>query len=872
LKRVAESTPKIEVQDFDETRKLYLASVDGHVAGHVVTTPKLDGVKITDLYVAPEARKTGVASSLISEVKKRNSGKTLVLRARPYGVKGPKLEKLKEMYRKLGFEDESKAEDRMTMKVATDKSKRKFHSEHALGIGTTAALLSPLATLKPMNDLRNTRQMSAKELARKARTGDVLVSHFKGPYSAWRVLAPAIGGSPYYHSEIVGARGFIHQPEGLGTVKTQLADQHSAVLLRPRNNITAAQRKRIAVAACLLSAEPYSGKKLLATAALRLISPAVGTKAFTNRVLDGNICTTGPASVLRHSRVDPKLNAPEGYELAPDYLRSKNFKPVGRYGAGYDMGRWNRFYGPASRVALAAAAGGGIYKATKDIRKHEGLAPLGAVVGGVGGLAAGAGLERIARVGVEGLQNMRGIGRFLPSSPARRAALSKFFNTISEKASLTPAAVMGLLGGVGGYLFAKSLYRGRDKRRKAKAEAEAKAKAKAKAKNQPVTKAAELAEVSPDLKRFGDVTKLPKAKALRFVIQKHLAERSGTHYDARIGNPELGLLSWATKKEWPGPGGKIMLFQQPVHPYAYGDFQGTLRGGYGKGEVRTHSKGDVTVTAAEPGKLSFTVTRGGVPEQYTMIRRTGSPKSPQSARQARTQGGSWLLVNHTPAEKLAMLEKLAGKASLFRALVTRLRPVVTAARTRGGFLPAEAAQMREGMGQFITQRMARRGLPVQTSSPYQDILKGTVQTAKGPLEFSERLPLSEFKGQVPWLEAEHKLLSGGQGSGVGSKLVRNMNRFYNATGFDAARTQSAWGSHKLWGRPQFGNQATLKGIKSMRPYAPTAKPGEELEGQTFFRIFNPQMRANLSAGKPVMEGLKQGSLIGEVKRRVVHVD
>jgi hypothetical protein len=161
------------------------------------------------------------------------------------------------------------------------------------------------------------------------------------------------------------------------------------------------------------------------------------------------------------------------------------------------------------------------------------------------------------------------------------------------------------------------------------------------------TSSADFTGELPDPNRFGDVTKLPQAKALRFVIQKHLAERAGTHYDVRMGNPELGLLSWAAKKEWPGPGGKLMLFQQPVHPYAYGDFQGTLPGGYGKGEVRTHSKGDVTVTAAEPGKLSFTVTRGGVPEQYTMIRRTGSPKAPRTRRQAQTQGGSWLLVNHT---------------------------------------------------------------------------------------------------------------------------------------------------------------------------------------------------------------------------------
>lgn len=224
--------------------------------------------------------------------------------------------------------------------------------------------------------------------------------------------------------------------------------------------------------------------------------------------------------------------------------------------------------------------------------------------------------------------------------------------------------------------------------------------------------------------------------------------------------------------------------------------------------------------------------------------------------------------------KTAALDKIAGRASLFRRLVSTLRPIVSAAKARGSFLPGEARQLSTGVEQFLGQRMGRRNLPVQfQANPAAGHVGGTVQTPKGPLEFRNRFPL-QGEQTMPWLDVEHTLYAGGRGSGVGSRMMQNLNRFYQALGFDATRTHASYGAQSLWGRPRFGNQATLKGIKSMRPYSPAQLSSfASDDSPTFFRVFNPQMRANLSAGKPVMEGLKQGSLIGEVKRRAsAHVD
>lgn len=69
----------------------------------------------------------------------------------------------------------------------------------------------------------------------------------------------------------------------------------------------------------------------------------------------------------------------------------------------------------------------------------------------------------------------------------------------------------------------------------------------------------------PDRKRFGDVSQIPKDQLIKWIVQQHDARRAGKHFDVRLGTPQTGLYSWATRKELPEPGGKTMLFQQPVH-------------------------------------------------------------------------------------------------------------------------------------------------------------------------------------------------------------------------------------------------------------------------------------------------------------------
>lgn len=162
------------------------------------------------------------------------------------------------------------------------------------------------------------------------------------------------------------------------------------------------------------------------------------------------------------------------------------------------------------------------------------------------------------------------------------------------------------------------------------------------------TKKADYAPGLPDPKRFGDVSRLPKDQLIKWVVQRHKAERAGPHYDVRMGTPQTGLLSWATRKEFPEPGAKTMLFQQPVHRYDYGDFQGKIPTGYGKGVVKTHDKGSIVVQEATANKIKFITAHHGMPEYFTMLRTSGPRKG--TGRAERTQGGSWLLINTTPVK------------------------------------------------------------------------------------------------------------------------------------------------------------------------------------------------------------------------------
>ena len=69
-----------------------------------------------------------------------------------------------------------------------------------------------------------------------------------------------------------------------------------------------------------------------------------------------------------------------------------------------------------------------------------------------------------------------------------------------------------------------------------------------------------------------------------FTRQRHEADRAGLHYDYRLVVGDKAH-SWATKKELPGKGKSIMLWQQPVHTahYALSERVEIPKGQYGAG-------------------------------------------------------------------------------------------------------------------------------------------------------------------------------------------------------------------------------------------------------------------------------------------------
>lgn len=137
----------------------------------------------------------------------------------------------------------------------------------------------------------------------------------------------------------------------------------------------------------------------------------------------------------------------------------------------------------------------------------------------------------------------------------------------------------------------------------------------------------------PDPTEYGDVASLPLGQEIPYVVQEHLARRAGRHLDVRLGPDQM--FSWATKKGMPEPGGKVQLFQTPLHLGSYASYEGPLTG-YGAGTVRMHEKGSVIVTKATPNQISFVTAHGKYPQRYTLIRTGKKPTD-------------WLALNTTPA-------------------------------------------------------------------------------------------------------------------------------------------------------------------------------------------------------------------------------
>lgn len=146
----------------------------------------------------------------------------------------------------------------------------------------------------------------------------------------------------------------------------------------------------------------------------------------------------------------------------------------------------------------------------------------------------------------------------------------------------------------------------------------------------------------PSRSDYGDIERLKstlgKPGVLSLLTSVHRALKAGRHSDIRLGSEDLGLYSWATKKDLPEAGKKIALHPQPIHAGSYKNWHGTIPAGeYGAGRVEKPVEYPVLLTKISPQAISFTVDKGRYTERYSLIR----PKDPSEP---------WLMVNTTPSK------------------------------------------------------------------------------------------------------------------------------------------------------------------------------------------------------------------------------
>ena len=140
-------------------------------------------------------------------------------------------------------------------------------------------------------------------------------------------------------------------------------------------------------------------------------------------------------------------------------------------------------------------------------------------------------------------------------------------------------------------------------------------------------------------------TPVRKAKALRFVIQKHAA--SHLHFDWRLELDGV-MKSWAVPKG-PSvvPGERRLAMEVEDHPISYNTFEGTIpKGQYGGGTVMLWDRGVYEATdggGAESlrrgyakGKLDITLLGERLKGSFTMVRTRGDGERAQ-----------WLLMKRT---------------------------------------------------------------------------------------------------------------------------------------------------------------------------------------------------------------------------------
>lgn len=93
---------------------------------------------------------------------------------------------------------------------------------------------------------------------------------------------------------------------------------------------------------------------------------------------------------------------------------------------------------------------------------------------------------------------------------------------------------------------------------------------------------------------------------MRYVLQRHYADKAGLHYDFRISDGDK-VSSWAIPKGLPNDDKKRLAIEQPEHTTDSMNFEGKISEGYGKGTVEIDQEGDINIIDMSPDKVKFSI-------------------------------------------------------------------------------------------------------------------------------------------------------------------------------------------------------------------------------------------------------------------------
>lgn len=137
--------------------------------------------------------------------------------------------------------------------------------------------------------------------------------------------------------------------------------------------------------------------------------------------------------------------------------------------------------------------------------------------------------------------------------------------------------------------------------------------------------------------RRGTLAPFQSGREFDYVLQRHFARRAGEHLDLRLGNPAIGLYSWAVPKARlpERPGESLLSVATPIHRYGYRTFEGEIPQGHGAGTVKREDMGTAAVTGSSLDKLRFALLHHRFPKEYQLTRK---------------RGDNWFLTNVTPTQ------------------------------------------------------------------------------------------------------------------------------------------------------------------------------------------------------------------------------